>query len=138
MERNFARLKGKSLGISPLYVQREDHVKGLVRLLSLALRVLTLIEYVVRRRLTGVGKSLSGLYAGNPKRQTQQPTTERLLKAFNGITLTVMRFPSATQCHTTPLTPLQERILRLLGFSKSLYTQFSDGSLPAQTVAASP
>ena len=28
IERDFARLKGKSLGIRPLYVQREDHVKG--------------------------------------------------------------------------------------------------------------
>ena len=47
IERDFARLKGKSLGIRPLYVQREDHLVGLVRLLSLALRLLTAIEYVV-------------------------------------------------------------------------------------------
>ena len=72
IERNFARLKGKSLGIRPLYVQREDHVKGMVRLLSLALRVLTAVEYVVRRRLARLDKSLNGLYAGNPKRQTQR------------------------------------------------------------------
>ena len=71
IERNFARLKGKSLGIRPLYVQLEDHVKGMVRLLSLALRVLTLMEYVVRQRLIRIGKSLNGLYAGNPKRRTQ-------------------------------------------------------------------
>jgi len=125
IERNFARLKGKSLGIRPLYVQLEDHVKGMVRLLSLALRLLTLMEYVVRRRLVRIGKSLPGLYAGNPKRQTQQPTTERLLKAFGGITLTVMTFASGTRCHITPLTPLQERILRLLGISESIYMQLT-------------
>lgn len=45
MERNFARLKGKPLGIRPLYVQREDHLIGLVRLLSLALRVLTAMQF---------------------------------------------------------------------------------------------
>ena len=138
IERNFARLKGKSLGIGPLYVQREDHVKGMVRLLSLALRLLTLMEYVVRRRLVRLGKSLSGLYAGNPKRQTQQPTTERLLKAFSGITLTRMIFPSATQCHMTSLTPVQESILRLLGFSKSLYTQLLEQEPPPQTIGLSP
>lgn len=125
IERNFARLKGKSLGIRPLYVQLEEHVKGMVRLLSLALRLLTLMEYVVRRRLVRIGKSLSGLYAGNPKRQTQQPTTERLLKAFNGITLTVMTFASGTRYYITPLTPLQHRILRLLGISESIYMQLT-------------
>jgi hypothetical protein len=62
-------------------------VDELARLLSLALRVLTGVEYVVRRRLLRLGKSLSGLYAGNPKRRTQHPTTERLLKAFDIIRL---------------------------------------------------
>jgi len=33
-------------------VQRDDQVKGLVHLLSLGLRILTLIEFVVRRQLT--------------------------------------------------------------------------------------
>jgi transposase len=72
MERNFARLKGRPLGVSPLYVQREDHVCGMVRLLSLALRVLTLVEHVVRKELNSAGETLSGLYAGNPKRQNCQ------------------------------------------------------------------
>jgi transposase len=31
IERNFGRLKGRYLGIRPLYVQRQDHVIGLVR-----------------------------------------------------------------------------------------------------------
>lgn len=44
VERNFSRLKGRPLGLSPLYVQRDDHRVGLVRLLTLALRVITLLE----------------------------------------------------------------------------------------------
>jgi hypothetical protein len=36
-------------------------------LLSIALRVLTLLEFVARRQLTAEGVTLSGLYAGNPK-----------------------------------------------------------------------
>jgi hypothetical protein len=46
------------------------------------LRVLTLFEHVLRKNLHTSGESMSGLYAGNPKRQTSKPTTERLLKAF--------------------------------------------------------
>jgi len=121
MERNFARLKGRPLGISPLYVQREDHVCGMVRLLSLALRVLTLVEHVVRKELKSAGETLSGLYAGNPKRQTAQPTPERLLKAFRYVDLSVVRLPDQTIYHVTPLSVLQKRILVLLGIESEIY-----------------
>jgi transposase len=102
IERDFQRLKGHPLGIRPLYVQREDHAKGMVRLLSLALRVLTLVEHVVRGALQAAGETLRGLYAGNPKRETARPTTERLLKAFRGITLSVVCLPDQTIRHVTP------------------------------------
>jgi transposase len=121
MERNFARLKGRALGISPLYVQREDHVCGMVRLLSLALRVLTLVEHVARKELKSAGEMLSGLYAGNPKRQTARPTTERLLKAFRYIDLSVVNLPDQTIYHVTPLSELQKRILVLLGIEPAIY-----------------
>lgn len=121
IERNFQRLKGRPLGLRPLYVQREDHARGMVRLLSLALRVLTLVEYVVREGLQAAGETLSGLYAGNPKRQTARPTTERLLRAFRGITLTVVHLQDQTIRHVTPLSQLQQRILTLLGLPASIY-----------------
>jgi transposase len=121
MERNFARLKGRALGISPLYVQREDHVCGMVRLLSLALRVLTLVEHVARKELKSAGEMLSGLYAGNPKRQTARPTTERLLKAFRYIDLSVVNLPDQTIYHVTPLSELQKSILVLLGIQPAIY-----------------
>jgi transposase len=121
IERNFARLKGRPLGISPLYVQREDHACGMVRLLSLALRALTLVEHVVRKELNSDGETLSGLYAGNPKRQTARPTTERLLKAFHYIDLSVVHLPEQTIYHVTPLSELQKRILVLLGIEPAIY-----------------
>ena len=83
VERNFGRLKGHPLSLSPMYVERDDHATGLVRLLSIALRVLTLLEFVVRRQLAELGTPLAGLYAGNP-------TTERLLEAFREMTLTLI------------------------------------------------
>ncbi len=38
VERNFGRLKGVPLSITPFFVQRDDQVKCLVHLLSLAVR----------------------------------------------------------------------------------------------------
>ena len=121
IEHNFARLKGRPLGIRPFYVQREDHAKGMGRLMSLALRVLTLIEYVVRENLQVNNEVLSGLYAGNPKRTTERPTTERLLKAFKGVALTLIELSDQTIRHVTPLSDLQRRTLKLLGLSTSIY-----------------
>ncbi len=85
MERGFGRFKGFPLSLTPIYVQREDHIKGLIRLLSIALRVLTLLEFQVRRHLADKKRKLSGLYAGNPKRLTHRPTAEQLLSAFKEI-----------------------------------------------------
>ena len=132
IDRNFRRLKGRPLGIRPLYVQREDHACGLVRLLSLALRVLTLVEHVAREQLQAEGIPLRGLYAGNPQRQTARPTTERLLEAFQGITLTVVHLPGQTIRHVTPLSDLQQRILALLNLPISIYQALAahSGSIP--------
>ena len=128
VERNFSRLKGHPLSLAPLYVQRDDHRVGLVRLLTLALRVLTLLEGVVRQRLREQDTELAGLFAGNPKRCTSQPTTERLLEAFDEMTLTIVRAPGFVQRHLTPLSPLQQQILTLLDFSPAVYLRLVDDS----------
>jgi transposase len=132
IDRNFRRLKGRPLGIRPLYVQREDHACGLVRLLSLALHILTLVEHVAREKLQTEGVQLRGLYAGNPQRQTARPTTEQLLEAFQGITLTVVHLPGQTIRHVTPLSDLQQRILALLNLPISIYQALAvhTGSIP--------
>src|SRR5229473_2399151 len=131
VERNFGRLKGHPLSLSPMYVERDDHATGLVRLLSMALRVLTLLEFVVRRQLAQEGAALAGLYAGNPKRATTHPTTERLLEAFQEITLTILVEPHQTRRHLTALSPLQQRVLALLEFTPTIYTKLcGDSSEP--------
>ena len=131
VERTFGRLKGHPLSLSPMYVERDDHATGLVRLLSIALRVLTLLEFVVRRHLTQEGAALAGLYAGNPKRATTHPTTERLLEAFQEITLTSVVEPHQTRRHVTALSALQQRVLALLAFTPTIYTKLcGDSSEP--------
>ena len=128
VERSLGRLKGQPLSLRPLYVEREDHATGLTRLLAIALRVLTLLEYVVRRELGQQGERLAGLYAGNPKRTTAQPTTERLLEAFRGITLTILVEPHQTRRHVPALSALQQQILALLKFTPTIYTKLCGDS----------
>jgi len=131
IERSFGRLKGKPLSLTPMYLQRDDHATGLIRLLTIGLRVLTLLEFVVRRRLAAEGSQLAGLYAGNPKRATARPTAELLLEAFQEITLTIFQEADQTRRHLTPLTELQQRILELLDFPLTTYTRLCmDSSKP--------
>ncbi len=128
IERGFGRLKGHPLSLRPMYLAREDHATGLVRLLSLGLRVLTLLEFVVRRRLAADGTTLTGLYAGQPTRATARPTAERLLAGFRDITLTIVRVPGQVLRHLTPLTPLQQRLLTLLDCSPDIYLRLAADS----------
>jgi transposase len=121
VERSFGRLQGRPLSLTPMYVERDDHATGLMRLLSLGLRVLTLLEFVVRRRLATAKTPLAGLYAGNPQRGTTHPTAERLLDAFQDLTLTIVRTGCHRWAHLTPLSTVQERILTLLDFPTHIY-----------------
>lgn len=126
IERNFHRLKGAPLSLDPLFVKRDDQVVGLTNLLSIAVRMLTLIEFVVRRQLQHNQEVLVGLIENNPKKGIDNPTTERLLKAFDDITLTIVHLPGQLIRHVTPLSALQTRILELLGLSPGAYTQLAE------------
>lgn len=115
------RLKGRPLSLSPLWLTREDHAIGLVRLLTLAARVLALMEYHVRRQLAVRQHPLVGLYPGQATRATLQPTTERLLLAFKHITLIIVPKRKTSKRHITPLSSLQKSIIKLLGYPRGLY-----------------
>lgn len=125
IEGGFGRLKGRPLSLTPLFLQRDDHVTGLIRLLSIALRLLTLVQYVVRQQLAAHGTTLAGLSAGNPTRTTARPTTEALLAAFKHLTLTIITTPDSRLFHLSPLSPLQRQILDLLRCPPDLYSRLS-------------
>lgn len=121
-ENVFARLHGRMLSMTPLYVQREDHAQGLIHLLTIAARALALGDYVAREALATEKTELAGIYVGNPKRSTARPTTERMLKAFEGINLFIMPEGEQVTTFLTDLTPVQEHILDLLGLHSSLFS----------------
>ena len=125
VENIFRRLKGRRLSLTPLYLHRDDHALGLVRLLTLAARLLAVAEYRLRGQLAAADEELRGLYAGQPQRATNRPTTERLLRAFQQLTLTVITGTGPPIRHLSPLTPLQTRILTLLDLVPTLYTDLA-------------
>jgi transposase len=128
VERAMGRLNGRPLSLTPMYLERDDHATGLIRLWSIGLRVLTRLECVIRRRLAAARTGLAGLYAGNPKRATARPTTERLLERLQGLTLTIIREGRRRRSHLTPLSPVQRRLLALLNFPVDIYTRLCPDS----------
>jgi transposase len=138
IERGFGRLKGQPLSLTPLFLQRDDHVTGLIRLLSIGLRLLTLVQYVVRQHLAAQRATLAGLSAGNPTRTTARPTTEALLAAFTYLTLTIIATPGSRLLHLSPLSPLQHQILAFLHGAPNLYARLTATSLQPPLIMSEP
>ncbi len=122
VERIFNLLKSR-LNIAPFFVKRKDQVKGITNFLTLGVRTLTLIEYVVRRSLKKDGSKLEGLHPENPKKLTDIPTSKKLLTAFSKITLTIVKVGNSVARHLTPLSQLQINILERLGLNAAIYTK---------------
>ena len=114
VEQGFGRLQGRSLSLTPLFLQYEERIVGLLYLLSIALRVLVLMQFVVRRTLQQADATLKGIYPGQPGRQTAKPTTEMMLQAFRGVTLSRIKIDGKLHDYLTPLNDVQKRILELM------------------------
>jgi transposase len=125
LEGNYARLKGQPLGLTPLYLQQEERIVGLVLLLSVALRLLCVLEWSLRKKLQESGQSLQGLYPGQPGRKTKRPSAELLLEAFKGVSLTVLLVAGQLVLSVTPLSVLQQRLLELWDLPADLYLRLT-------------
>jgi transposase len=130
VERLFHRLKSR-VHIAPLFVKRNEHIEGLTSLLTLGVRVLTVMAFVLRRSLQNAQARLPSLHPENKQKRTDTPTAERILKAFADISLTIIKHAAGEDIlrRLTPLSGLQEDILQRLGLGATLY-----GQLEIQTI----
>src|SRR5467141_267240 len=124
VERVFNRLKSW-VHIAPLFVKLNDQIEGLTYLLTLGVRVLTVTEFVLRRSLEQDQVTLPGLHPENKHKRTDKPTAERLLKAFSGVSLTIIKHAAGEDImrRLTPLSAVQEAIVQRLGLGTNLYRQ---------------
>jgi transposase len=128
LERPFHQLKDKPLGIRPLFVKLPEQILGLTRLLLIALRVLTLIEIVLRAKLAESGEKLGGMHEGQKNKMEGKPTAQRTLRSIARleITLSLIEVGEKQWWYVPPLPHLLVRILELLGLSTSLYTNLAN------------
>jgi len=130
VERIFHRLKSR-VHIAPLFVKLNDQIEGLTYLLTLGVRVLTVMEFVLRRSLQNDHAKLPGLHPENKTKMTDTPTAERILKVFADVSLTIIQNAAGEDIlrRLTPLSELQKDILQRLGLAAALY-----GQLEIQTI----
>jgi transposase len=115
-ERLFHRLKSR-VHIAPLCVKLNDHIEGLTELLTLGVRVLMVMEWVLRRSLQTDQTTRPGLHPDKKTRTTNKPTAERILRACADMSLTIIKNATGEVIlrRLTPLSGLQEDILQRLG-----------------------
>lgn len=137
-ERNVGQPKNYTLSLGPLDVQRDDYRVSLIRLLTIDLRVVTILDDVVRSALAKQNLEIARLCAGNPKHRTSQPTTEQVLEAFHEMTLTIVSGPGCVQRHLPPLSALQQRVVALCGFFLAVSTHLTGDSRCRPVIEANP
>jgi transposase len=128
VEQRLGRLNGDPLSLSPVYLSRDDHTTGLIRLLMIGVRVLAGLATAIRTQMSRVHERVTGLYAGQPQRATARPTAEQVLAAFRNMTLTVMHLPGQVIRHLTPLSVLQQRLITLAGLDAAVSTRLTEHS----------
>jgi transposase len=127
LERDFHLLKDNPLGIRPLYVKSDAQIVGLVRLMTLALRMLSVVEMQGRRGVTATGEKAKGYYSGQPGRQTDRPSGQRILETVTRQQLTLFGTKTriVTEWQLAPLPEIVKQILGFLGLSETLYTSLT-------------
>jgi transposase len=133
-ERTFSRLKTRNLHLRPGFVRDETRIAGLVWLLCLALRVRVLTEQRLRAALEAQGTELAGVNPASRTQTTATPTTERVIRAFRNLTVTVVTGVGWEQRHISALNTTQQQILALLGLPSDLYARLAQppGNLALQ------
>jgi transposase len=126
IEHTLDSLRNKIAHLVPVFLHKEDRIKGLVNLLLLALKICAVIEYKIADALHKSKTELASVYEGNPKRSTPRPSIKRICKAFKGVSLALIFHNNQLQyAIMTNLQPVQTEILQLLDIQQEVYTELA-------------
>jgi len=118
VEKRHSLLKSE-LEVAPVYLKKPRRAAGLVHAVFLAVIVDALIERELRRSMAAAGiDSLPILPEGRP---SKTPTTARLLEMFSGVAWYEFERNEETVTFPVKLSPLQVRLLKLLGIDPTSY-----------------
>lgn len=126
IEYRFDQLHNKTAALMPIYLQKDNRIKALIRILMIAIKILSIIQYQARENLKKTQSQVKELFPGNPNRKTNQPTAEMILRAFCNISLVIVELKDNTKhIEVSKLSSSQIYLLKIMGIRESLYQDFS-------------
>ncbi len=116
VENSFHILKDKPIGLTPIFVWKDDQIKGLMRLLTLCLKISSIISSKLRLSLEEEETSLQEIYPSQPKKKTSSPMTKTVLNLFyrQDITLTSVSVGDEVHWGISHMSDTCKKILRHL------------------------
>jgi len=117
LERRFAQLK-TDFEVAPVYLQEVSRIAALLCMYFFVLLVEALLERELRRAMARSELASLPLYPEG--RACGRPTARRVIDLFEEVQCHELRAENQPPVNfTTELTPLQRKVLRLLGMSKA-------------------
>jgi len=128
IERRIRNLKEEVTKLLPIYLQKDNRIKGLINLLVLALKIIAGFEYKVAQELAKTDDELGGIYAGNPKITTPTPTINKMMGAFKNFSVVFIHYRGKiVQIMCEALNAVQLKILKLAGINKNVFNLNKSG-----------
>lgn len=119
IEHRFHNLKEEVTRLLPVFLKKDNRIVGLINLLMLALKMIATMEYTVKKKLEEKKEPLAGLYKGNPKIATENPTISKIMEAMASISIAyIINNQKIVQCFINKLKPIQIVIMELLDMDK--------------------
>ena len=128
IEHKFDELINSVTALMPVLLHKPHRIKALIRLLLLALKYVSVIQYQVRSELKATKQKINELIPGNPGRATDKPTTSLILGAFKNIHLNIVSIDNKIYINISDLKPVQLKILECLKIPPEIYQGFSQFS----------
>lgn len=118
-------------------MRRDEQLRGLTQLLTLAVRLCCWLEMQVAVGLQEEGKQLAGLSPGLPQKGTAQPTAVALLQSLAraNVTLLCLHWQGQQVLQLSPLPPWLPDVLRYLHLSPTLYSDLPKNSIFAHSIS---
>jgi transposase len=122
VEYRFNQLHNKTAALMPIYLQKDERIKALVRILMIAIKVLSLIQYEARESLKKTQTQVKELFPGNPGRKTDQPTAEMILRAFTNVSLVIIGAKNKEKyIEISEISNPQKKLLDIIGLKTTIY-----------------
>ena len=126
IEKRFSQLK-TDFAVAPVYLKNVTRIQGLLAIYFLVLLTQTLLERELRRAMARAELPSLPLYPED--RACTRPTAQKILELFEPIQRHELRPLAAASVHddegveilVTALTPVQRKVLQLLGLKPSDY-----------------